>query len=87
MLTGLHHVPVACPAGSEDALRAFYGGVLGMTEVAKPPVPAARDGVWFRSGGAEIHCGVEADFRPACKAHPGLLTGDLDALPEPVDAG
>jgi hypothetical protein len=28
VLTGLHHVPVACPAGSEDALRAFYGGVL-----------------------------------------------------------
>jgi hypothetical protein len=23
MLTGLHHVQVACPAGSEDALRAF----------------------------------------------------------------
>jgi catechol 2,3-dioxygenase-like lactoylglutathione lyase family enzyme len=65
VLTGLHHVQVACPAGSEDALRAFYGGVLGMTEVAKPPVLAARGGAWFRSGGAEIHCGVEADFRPA----------------------
>ena len=50
MLTGLHHVQVACPAGSEDALRAFYGGVLGMTEVEKPPVLAARGGVWFRSG-------------------------------------
>ena len=74
MLTGLHHVQVACPAGSEDSLRAFYGGVLGMTEVTKPPVLAARGGAWFRSGGAEIHCGVEADFRPARKAHPGLLT-------------
>ncbi len=41
MLIGLHHVQVACPAGSEDILRAFYGGVLGMTEVAKPPVLAA----------------------------------------------
>ena len=50
LLTALHHVQVACPAGSEDALRAFYGGVLGMSEVAKPPVLAARGGVWFRSG-------------------------------------
>ena len=46
MLTGLHHVQVACPAGSEDALRAFYGGVLGMTELAKPPAwpPGAAPG-------------------------------------------
>jgi len=80
VLTRLHHVQVACPAGSEDALRAFYAGVLGMTEVEKPAVLAARGGVWFRSGAAEIHCGVEADFRPARKAHPGLLTDDLDAL-------
>ena len=86
MLTGLHHVQVSCPAGSEDALRAFYGGVLGMAEVAKPPVLAARGGVWFRSGTAELHCGVEVDFRPARKAHPGLLTGDLDALAEACEA-
>ncbi len=80
MLTRLHHVQVACPAGSEDVLRVFYGGVLGMSEVEKPPVLAARGGVWFRSGPVEIHCGVEADFRPARKAHPGLLTDDLARL-------
>jgi catechol 2,3-dioxygenase-like lactoylglutathione lyase family enzyme len=57
VLTGLHHVQVSCPAGSEDALRAFYGGVLGMDEVAKPTVLAARGGVWFRSGAAEVHAG------------------------------
>ena len=67
-LTALHHVQVARPAGSEHDLRAFYGGVLGMSEVPKPAVLAARGGVWFRSGGAEIHCGVEAEFRPARKA-------------------
>jgi catechol 2,3-dioxygenase-like lactoylglutathione lyase family enzyme len=83
VLTRLHHVQVACPAGSEDALRAFYGDVLGMTEVPKPAVLAARGGVWFRAGSAEIHCGVEADFRPARKAHPGLLTDDLDGLAAP----
>jgi catechol 2,3-dioxygenase-like lactoylglutathione lyase family enzyme len=86
MLTALHHVQVACPAGSEDALRTFYGGVLGMAELVKPAVLAARGGAWFRSGSAEIHCGVEADFRPARKAHPGLLTDDLDRLAAACEA-
>ena len=80
MIEGLHHVQLACPAGSEDVLRGFYGGVLGMTELAKPPMLAARGGVWFRRGSAEIHCGVEADFHPARKAHPGLVCADLDAV-------
>lgn len=79
-LVGVHHVLLGCPADSEPALRAFYAGVLGMREVAKPPALAARGGAWFRSGAVELHLGVEADFRPARKAHPGLLTDHLDEL-------
>lgn len=82
MIAGLHHAQLACPAGSEKALRAFYVGVLGMIEIPKPPVLAARGGVWFRSGTAELHLGVEEPFAPARKAHPGLITRDLDALVE-----
>ena len=77
---GLHHVLLAIPAGSEDALRAFYVGVLGMAEVAKPPELAARGGLWVRADGLELHLGVEADFRPARKAHPGIRVADLDGL-------
>lgn len=88
MIEGVHHVQVSCPAGSEDALRAFYISVLGMTELIKPPALAARGGVWFRSGTAEIHCGVEANFQPARKAHPGLVCSDLDAVARAcADAG
>ncbi|SCL69885.1 Catechol 2,3-dioxygenase [Micromonospora citrea] len=76
----IHHVLLACPRGSEDASRAFYVGVLGMTEKAKPPALAARGGCWFVGHGIELHLGVEDDFRPARKAHPGLLWPDLDAL-------
>jgi catechol 2,3-dioxygenase-like lactoylglutathione lyase family enzyme len=79
-LVGLHHVQLSAPRGSEDVLRDFYGGLLGMVEVAKPPVLAARGGAWFRSGALELHLGIEDDFRPARKAHPGLLVEDLDAL-------
>src|SRR5713226_9325595 len=74
----IHHVQLAWPAGSEDTLRAFYCAVLGFEEVAKPPVLATRGGCWFRGHGIELHLGVERDFRPARKAHPGLLVHDLD---------
>lgn len=74
----IHHVQLACPPGSEETLRAFYGGVLGLAEIPKPPALAARGGCWFRGSGIELHLGVEADFRPARKAHPGLLWPDLD---------
>ena len=76
----IHHVQLACPAASEDTLRSFYGGVLGFEEVAKPPALAARGGCWFRGNGIELHLGVEHDFRPARKAHPGLRVSDLDDL-------
>jgi catechol 2,3-dioxygenase-like lactoylglutathione lyase family enzyme len=77
---GLHHTQLAMPAGAEPAVRAFYAGILGMTELDKPPVLAARGGCWFRSGALELHLGVERDFSPARKAHPGMLVSDIDAL-------
>lgn len=77
---GLHHVQLAVPPGAEDRCRAFWGEVLGMEELEKPQALAARGGCWFRGGGVEVHLGVEEDFRPAGKAHPGILVRSLDAL-------
>ena len=81
---GLHHVQIACPAGSEDQLRGFYGGVLGLPEIPKPPALAVRGGVWFQAGPQELHAGVEGGFAPARKAHPCLLVEDIDACAEAV---
>lgn len=78
----LDHVDIAIPPGGEDLCRNFYVGLLGMTEVAKPPLLALRGGAWFASGSVQIHLGVEKDFRPARKAHPGVTVADLDALAE-----
>ncbi|PSL00922.1 catechol 2,3-dioxygenase-like lactoylglutathione lyase family enzyme [Murinocardiopsis flavida] len=75
----LHHVLLACPPGSEDRSRRFYEGVLGLAEIPKPASLEGRGGCWFRGFGIELHLGVEEDFRPARKAHPGLLVGDIDA--------
>lgn len=80
MLVGLHHVLIAAPPGCEEEARAFYGGLLGLPEIPKPAGLRERGGVWFRCGQQEIHVGVEADFRPARKAHPAFLVQDLDGL-------
>ena len=76
----IDHVQLAMPAGEEETARRFYSGLLGMTEIPKPPELAKRGGCWFESGGVQVHLGVEADFRPAKKAHPGFRCGDYDAL-------
>ncbi len=76
----LHHVQVSIPPGGEDIARAFYVDALGLTEVRKPPALAVRGGLWVRADSLEIHLGVEVDFRPARKAHPGILVADLDTL-------
>ena len=80
MITGFDHVQVAMPPGREDAARAFYATLLGMSELPKPPVLAARGGCWFGAGSAILHLGAEPSFAPARKAHPALLVHDLDGL-------
>ena len=78
----LDHVQLAVPAGGEDACRAFWGDLLGLAELPKPPLLAARGGCWFEGPGFQIHLGVEADFRPALKAHPGFEVHGVRALAE-----
>jgi catechol 2,3-dioxygenase-like lactoylglutathione lyase family enzyme len=80
VIVGYDHVQVAVPAGGEAAARAFYGGLLGMTEVAKPQSLAGRGGCWFVAGTAVLHLGVEQPFNPARKAHPAFTVDDLEAL-------
>lgn len=84
----IDHVQLAMPAGQEDVARAFYADVLGFTEIPKPPELAKRGGCWFQQGSVFIHLGVEADFRPARKAHPAFLVDGLDEVVARVaDAG
>ena len=77
---GVDHVQIAMPKGSEDRARGFYGEVLGMKEIPKPQALAGRGGCWFAAGAAQVHLGVEEDFRPAKKAHPALLVEGLDEV-------
>ena len=81
MLT-LDHVQVAMPVGGEAEARRFFGGLLGLAEIAKPEALRARGGCWFAMGDRQLHLGVEEPFVPAKKAHIALATDDLPALRE-----
>jgi catechol 2,3-dioxygenase-like lactoylglutathione lyase family enzyme len=76
----INHVQLAMPAAHEHQARRFYGEVLGLREIPKPAALAARGGAWFELGDAQLHLGVDPQFRPAQKAHVALDVEDLDLL-------
>jgi catechol 2,3-dioxygenase-like lactoylglutathione lyase family enzyme len=78
----IDHIQIAAPAGCESAARDFYGSLLGMKEIEKPPLLRARGGCWFECGSQQLHIGVERDFRAARKAHPAFAVINLDELRE-----
>ena len=82
MLQDIDHIQIAMPAGEEAKARAFYAGLLGLQEIEKPEGLRARGGCWFQVGALQLHLGVEADFRPAKKAHPAFRVGDFELLQE-----
>jgi catechol 2,3-dioxygenase-like lactoylglutathione lyase family enzyme len=75
VITGLDHVQVAAPAGCEAEARRFYGDVLGLAELEKPPPLRAAGGAWFALGAQQLHVGVADPFTAATKAHPALAVG------------
>jgi catechol 2,3-dioxygenase-like lactoylglutathione lyase family enzyme len=86
VIARIDHIQLAAPKGSELAARQFYGKLLGLPEIKKPAALRARGGCWFQCGDQQIHIGVEADFRPAKKAHPAFAVTDLAGLRESLIA-
>jgi hypothetical protein len=74
----IHHVPLACPPGSQDTLRGFHTGCWTsrnwQAARARSPWRLLVRWPWDRAAprrGARVP--------PARKAHPGRLVHDLDA--------
>lgn len=82
VVEAIEHVQLAMPAGGESDAIAFYDELLGVPNVPKPASLAGRGGCWFEDGEVKIHLGVDAEFRPARKAHPALVVTDLPAMIE-----
>jgi catechol 2,3-dioxygenase-like lactoylglutathione lyase family enzyme len=85
-IAGIDHVLLAMPPGAEDQASWFYGELLGLSEVEKPPPLVSRGGCWFEGSEIQIHLGVQEDFVSAQKAHPALLVTDLEHLREKLKA-
>jgi catechol 2,3-dioxygenase-like lactoylglutathione lyase family enzyme len=79
-IKSIDHVQLAMPAGREAEARAFYQALLEISEIPMPPNLAKRGGCWFARGDLKVHLGVDADFRPARKAHPAFLVDGLAEL-------
>ncbi|TMU87670.1 glyoxalase [Bacillus sp. BHET2] len=76
----IDHIQIAAPKGCEQEAKKFYGDIIGLKEIPKPSNLQGRGGCWFQYGKQEIHIGVQDDFVPATKAHPGLLVSNLSSL-------
>jgi catechol 2,3-dioxygenase-like lactoylglutathione lyase family enzyme len=76
---GVHHIVLTIPPGAQAQVRAFYGDVLGMTEVDEPHAGEGH-GCHFRAGDLEFDLDVELGTRSPCHAHPGTVVADIDAL-------
>ena len=85
-VVAIDHVQIAMPRGGEASAQDFYEGLLGLRRVPKPPYLERRGGCWFENEHVKIHVGVDAEFRPARKAHPALVVEGLDHLVERLRA-
>jgi catechol 2,3-dioxygenase-like lactoylglutathione lyase family enzyme len=79
MILGLHHAQITVAKADVEAARAFYCGVLGLTEIEKPDVLKARGGFWLQVGDRQVHIGVEEGVeRRKTKAHLAYQVDDVD---------
>jgi catechol 2,3-dioxygenase-like lactoylglutathione lyase family enzyme len=80
-------VQVSVPVGSEDDVRRFYCGVLGLREVPKPDALRGRGGLWLAAGDDMVHFGTEdVGERAASKRHVAFVVADLDAARRRLEA-
>jgi catechol 2,3-dioxygenase-like lactoylglutathione lyase family enzyme len=80
----IQHVSLPRPPGSDDQTRAFYGGLLNLTEI---PSPRALSGViWYRLGDVELHLFEQAADDGPLNRHVCFEVDDVRALREMLEA-
>jgi catechol 2,3-dioxygenase-like lactoylglutathione lyase family enzyme len=81
-VVALSHVNVTVPANAEAAAKTFYGTVLGLRELSKPPGTRQKLGAWYELGGVQLHLSVEenvtnaASDRHACYVVANVATAE-----------
>lgn len=82
MAVRLQHIAIPHPPGTDAAARAFYGGLLGLQEIAAPTTLQSLGVIWYRlDAESELHLFVE---EPMGQDHSGrhfcLAVDDIEAL-------
>lgn len=73
----LHHVNVTVAPELEEATKHFYGAVLGLTQVPKPPT-SRQSGAWYQIGPNQLHLSVEnGEQGPPSSGHVCFAVSDL----------
>ena len=77
MVISLHHVNVTVSPQLEAATKHFYGEVLGLTQVPKPPT-SRQSGAWYQIGPNQLHLSVEnGEQGPLRSGHVCFALSDL----------
>ncbi len=85
-ITGCHHVAIC--AHDIDEARHFYGEVLSLEELERPPEIAEHfRSAWFRLGSAELHVVENREFRPLDSPlgpHLAVAVSDFERITEEI---
>src|SRR6266576_1282245 len=86
----VQHVSLPVPKTSEslDAARRFYGDVLRLEEIPRPPALPGT-GIWYAVGDQELHLFSEtagAAVNAQSRRHPCFQVEDVDALRSELEA-
>ena len=89
-ITGCHHMAV-CVHDIDEARR-FYGEILSLVELERPPEIAGKfRSAWYLIGSSELHVVENPDFQPLdspLAPHIAVGTSDFDAFTaQVVDRG
>jgi catechol 2,3-dioxygenase-like lactoylglutathione lyase family enzyme len=85
----VNHITVAVPAGKEEEVRAFYGGLLGLNEL---PRNEALQGhytlIWYELLDIQLHLDFSPPWvTPAENRHVALEVHDLPKVRQHLEAG
>jgi catechol 2,3-dioxygenase-like lactoylglutathione lyase family enzyme len=75
----LDHIQLCIPIGEEEKARAFYSGILGLTEIEKPEALKPNGGLWFEVADIQLHIGTE-NMEGASKRHPAFEVENLEQV-------
>lgn len=90
ILPRIQHVSIHRPSGEQAtrAARAFYGNLLGLTEIDVPETLTGRGLIWYELGNTELHIFIE-DFAEGGgqEHHLCIAVADVDELRVRLEAG